>query len=111
MRDGYTRIEIPFEVSSSANLSDLVERVAQEVTDVLLNDPGVDPNRAVRVICVNFEADSAQMAAQVFYRADASEDSLKTRVLQTVSTVLRRHDALPTMKIALGRQQRALPSL
>jgi hypothetical protein len=31
--------------------------------------------------------------------------------LQTVSTVLRRHDALPTMKIALGRQQRALPSL
>jgi small-conductance mechanosensitive channel/ABC-type branched-subunit amino acid transport system substrate-binding protein len=111
MRDGYTRIEIPFEVSSSANLSDLVERVAQEVTEVLVNDPGVDPNRAVRVICVNFEADSAEMAAQVFYRADASEDSLKTRVLQTVSTVLRRHDALPTMKIALGRQQRALPSL
>ena len=111
MRDGYTRIEIPFEVSSNANLSELVERVAQEVTDVLLNDPGVDPKRSVRVICVNFEAESAEMAAQVFYRSDASEDSLKTRVLQTVSNVLRRHDALPKMQIALGRQQRALPSL
>ena len=82
-----------------------------EVTDVLLNDPGVDPKRSVRVICVNFEAESAEMAAQVFYRSDASEDSLKTRVLQTVSNVLRRHDALPKMQIALGRQQRALPSL
>lgn len=110
MNQGFTRAVVPFEVSSSADLQAIVEIVAQGVSAALSNDPGVNHNRPIQIVCTDLEGGNVEMEAQVFYRADMSLDSLRTRVLQTVSSILQHHDALPMLTYQLADSRRKLQS-
>jgi potassium efflux system protein len=110
MNQGFTRAVVPFEVSSSADLQAIVEIVAQGVSAALSNDPGVNHNRPIQIVCTDLEGGNVEMEAQVFYRADMSLDSLRTRVLQTVSAILQHHDALPMLTYQLADSRRKLQS-
>jgi small-conductance mechanosensitive channel len=110
MNQGFTRAVVPFEVSSSADLQAIVEIVAQGVSAALSNDPGVNHNRPIQIVCTDLEGGNVEMEAQVFYRSDMSLDSLRTRVLQTVSSILKHHDALPMLTYQLADSRRKLQS-
>ena len=110
MNQGFTRAVVPFEVSSSADLQAIVEIVAQGVSAALSNDPGVNHNRPIQIVCTDLEGGNVEMEAQVFYRSDMSLDSLRTRVLQTVSSILQHHDALPMLTYQVADSRRKLQS-
>jgi len=111
MNQGFTRAVVPFEVSSGTDLQAIVEIVAQGVSAALANDPGVNHNRPIQIVCTDLEGGNVEMEAQVFYRADMSLDSLRTRVLQTVSAILQHHDALPMLTYQLPSSRRKLQSV
>jgi len=99
---GYTRVEIPFEVSSRADLGRVIEEVSLCVAMLLADDPGVDNSRPIRLVCMEIEADTVEVVTQIFFRADSSVDTLSTRVLQTVSETLLTLDAMPVHRVSLG---------
>ena len=103
---GYTRIDIPFEISSAVELSRVLDAVTAAVADVLSKDEHVDASKPIRVICTEIDSDKAQAMAQVSYRADRSLEGLSTKVLQTVSAVLLKLDAMPVRQVALNRPKR-----
>ena len=98
---GFARVEIPFEVSTSANLEQLIETIRLAVIDLLKNNSFVDHARAIRIVCEEIEADGVQLEAHIFYRADQSKDQLATSVLELVNRLLREQNALPFMSITL----------
>jgi len=98
---GFSRVEIPFEVSTSANLEQLIESIRLAVIDLLKDNAFVDHARSIRIICEEIEADGVQLEAHIFYRADQSKDSLSTTVLELVNRILREQNALPFMSIAV----------
>jgi hypothetical protein len=63
----------------------------------------VDTSRPIKVVCQDIEADSVEMAVQVFYKAASSSDELKTVVLSAVNEVLIRENALPSTRVDLNR--------
>jgi small-conductance mechanosensitive channel len=103
---GYTRIDIPFEISSTVELSRVLDAVTAAVADVLSKDEHVDASKPIRVICTEIDSDKAQAIAQVSYSADRSVEGLSTKVLQTVSAVLLKLDAMPVRQVALNRPKR-----
>ena len=100
---GFTRVEIPFEVSSRTDLSRVIEQVSQRVSELLAGDPSVDDSRPIQLVCTEIEADTVEVVAQVFHHADSSFDTLSTRVLQRVSETLLALDAMPVHKVSLNR--------
>lgn len=106
LRGGYSRVDIPFEISSAVDLQRVIEAVTKAVAAELATDEGVDPSKPIRVICNEIDSDKAEAVAQVFYRADRSLDTLSTKVLQSVSAVLLKLDAMPVRQVALNRPKR-----
>jgi len=98
---GFSRVEIPFEVSPSANLEQLIESIRLAVIDLLKDNEFVDHAKAIRIICEEIESDGVQLEAHIFYRADQSRDQLSTAILELVNRILREQNALPFMSIAL----------
>jgi len=98
---GFSRVEIPFEVSPSANLEQLIELIKSAVTDLMKDNAFVDHSRSIHIICEEIESDGVQLEAHIFYRADQSRDRLSTSVLELVNRLLREQNALPFMSIAL----------
>jgi len=98
---GFSRVEIPFEVSPAANLEQLIESIRLAVTDLLKDNEFVDHTKAIRIICEEIESDGVQLEAHIFYRADQSRDQLSTAILELVNRILREQNALPFMSIAL----------
>ena len=106
LSNGFTRVEVPFEISSGAEVGLVLDTLARAVRDLLSGDPDVDPARPVQLVCREIDGEGTEMAVQVFFRAGRSVDSLSTRILQTVSSVLIRLDALPTRRISLDRPEK-----
>ena len=104
MMKGYTRVEIPFEVSSRADLGRVIEQVSQRVSELLAGDPSIDNSRPITLVCTEIEADTVEVVAQIYHRADSSFDALSTRVLQKVSETLLALDAMPVHKISLNER-------
>jgi len=102
-RGGYTRIWIPFEVNTRADLSHVIEELGSAVSAAAARLEDVDTSRPIRVICQEIESESAEMAVQVFYKAASSSDELKTVVLSAVNEVLIRENALPSTRIDINR--------
>jgi branched-chain amino acid transport system substrate-binding protein len=102
-RGGYTRIWIPFEVNTRADLSHVIDELGSAVSAAVARLEDVDTSRPIRVICQEIESDSAEMAVQVFYKAASSPDELKTVVLSAVNEVLIRENALPSTRIDINR--------
>ena len=98
---GFLRVRVPFEVSSAANLEELVGMIGSTVTDLLKDNTFVDHSRSIGIVCEEIESDGVQLEAHIFYRADQSRDQLSTSVLQLVNRLLREQNALPFMAIAL----------
>jgi branched-chain amino acid transport system substrate-binding protein len=98
---GFSRIDIPFAVSSTVDLQQLIEVITLALVDSLKDDPYVDHSRTIRVVCEEIEAEGVQLDAQIFYRADQSRDQLSTTVLKLVNQLLREQNALPFMSISL----------
>lgn len=98
---GFSRVEIPFEVSPTADLQQLIGIITLAIADLLKDDPYIDRARTIRVVCEEIESDGVQLDAQIFYRADQSRDQLSTTVLELVNRLLREHNALPFMSISL----------
>ena len=98
---GFSRIDIPFTASSTADLQQLIGIITLAIEGSLKDDPYVDHSRSIRVICDEIEADGLQLEAQIFYRSDQSRDQLSTTVLKLVNRLLREHNALPSMAISL----------
>jgi len=98
---GFSRVEIPFEVSPAANLEQLIESIRLAVTDLLKDNEFVDHAKAIRIICEEIESDGVQLEAHIFYRADQSRDQISTVILELVNRILREQNALPFMSIAL----------
>jgi branched-chain amino acid transport system substrate-binding protein len=101
-KGGYVRVEIPFEISSIANLKEIIDLVAYEVTQTLLQNEFVDHKKQVRIHCQQIEADGVEMIAHVYFRSDQSQDNLRTSVLEVVNRVLRQKDALPFTPITIS---------
>jgi small-conductance mechanosensitive channel len=98
---GFSRMDIPFAASSTADLQQLIGIITLAIEGSLKDDPYVDHSRSIRVICDEIEADGVQLEAQIFYRSDQSRDQLSTTVLKLVNRLLREHNALPSMAISL----------
>jgi potassium-dependent mechanosensitive channel len=105
---GFTRVSIPFEVSSNTDLGLVIERVSLRVSELLTGDPDVDVTRPIRVICTEIESDKVEMTAQVFYRAEKSFDTLSTRVLKAVSETVQSMGAMPVHRISLNEGSRRI---
>ena len=98
---GFSRVEIPFEVSTFADLGQLIEVLSLGVIDLLKDNEFVDHSRSIRIVCEEIESDGVQLEAHIFYRADQSKDQLSTSVLELVNRILREQNALPFMSIAV----------
>ena len=98
---GFSRVEIPFEVSPAANLEQLIESIRLAITDLLKDNEFVDHARVIRIICEEIESNGVQLKAHIFYRADQSRDQISTTILELVNRILREQNALPFMSIAL----------
>ncbi len=102
-RGGYTRIWVPFEVNTRADLSHVIDELASAVSAAVARLSDVDSSRPIRVVCQEIESESVEMAVQVFYKAASSSDELKTVVLSAVNEVLLRENALPSTQIDINR--------
>jgi len=98
---GYTRFDIPFETSAAADLEMLIKLIAGELGNHLLRDSSLDASKPIRVICRKIESVGAKLEAQIFYRAESSEEYLSTTVLQIVNKILRENNALPMMAVSI----------
>jgi small-conductance mechanosensitive channel len=110
LNNGFNRVEIPFEISSGADVGVILEALGRSVPDLLATDPDVDSTRPIQLVCREIDGEGTEMAVQIFFRVGRSVDSLSTRILQTISSVLIRLEALPTQRISLDRPER-LPVL
>jgi potassium-dependent mechanosensitive channel len=104
---GYTRVEIPFRISGTANMADIVQVVTQAVTAEISHEAGVDATRPIKIVCQEISAESVQMSVQVYITPVYSKDTLVTKILMLVSHVLQTNNAIPVMHLSLLNEGRS----
>ena len=89
LSDGYTRVEIPFEMSAEINFNEIRSTILDAVKANIVNTDGVDRNREPRVLLTSLHDKTLVCVVQIHYSADRSVDSLRTDVLDAVRQVLK----------------------
>lgn len=105
LSDGFTRVEIPFEMSALSDFSAISPRILQTVNAHIANFDGVDQRRESKVLLTSLENETLLCSIQIYFSSDRSIDRLKTTVLDAIRIVLTENNAFS--HIEFGRMATA----
>jgi potassium-dependent mechanosensitive channel len=88
LSDGFTRVDIPFEMSAEIEFDAIRPIILDAIKLKIANSDGVDRNREPRVLLNELHDKTLVGVVQIHYSADRSVDSLRTDVLDAVRQVL-----------------------
>ncbi len=101
LRQGFTRLEVPFSMSAHANVAHVLALVTRVVESSVSTMDVVDHARRPKVLVSGLEDDRLGCMVQLFYAADQGTDTVRAVVLRAVHNVLVSQDALYTQTPSL----------
>jgi hypothetical protein len=88
LSNGFSRIEIPFVMSAGSDVPEILPLILNAVEKTLEGNPWVNHERPIKIVVGDLEDDRLRCTVQVYYAPSQSVDTLRTRVLQAVQSVL-----------------------
>jgi len=100
---GYYGVDIPFQISTEANIDKIVALILEELQTLLAHNQNVDHLTNSRVHCTEIDSRGTKLFARVFYRSEKSRDEIKTEALGIINKILIREKAYPNVALDLQR--------